>query len=161
LSGHSDLVVEAAFSSDGKRIVTASVDGTARIWDTVTGQTLQILKGHSAQLTDAVFSPDDQYVATSSRDNTVRIWDAATGNEIIQLVGHTDVVMAVNFSPDGRYLLTAGYDGKARIYLVRFEEEVALGRSLLSKRQLTCAERVKYLHEDPCPATSPVITPAP
>lgn len=162
LLGHSEAVVKAAFSTDGERIVTASVDGTARIWDTGTGKPLHILKGHSAQLTDAVFSPNDQYIATSSADDTVRLWDAATGNEIIRLLGHTDNVTSASFSSDGRYLLTASLDGTARIYPVQFEDVVALATSYLSPREFTCAERVKYLHEEvECPIALPVVTSAP
>lgn len=156
LSGHSDLVLKASFSSDGARIVTASVDGTARIWDVDSGQVLRTLKGHTAEVTDAVFSPDDKLVATSSRDDTVRLWDAETGSEIIQLLGHTSDVMSVTFSPDGRYLLTASFDGTARIYPVSFEDVLEHARSILSARELTCAERVKYLHEQvTCPTQIP------
>jgi hypothetical protein len=123
------------------------VDGTARIWDTASGQVLHILKGHRAEVTNAKFSPDDKYIATSSRDDTVRLWDADTGSELVQLLGHTHDVVAVNFSPDGRYMVSASLDGTARIHLVHFENVLALGQSLLSVRAWTCAERVKYLHE--------------
>jgi hypothetical protein len=147
LLGHSDLVVDAAFSSDGKRIVTASVDGTARIWDTNSGQVLHILKGHTAEVTNGEFSPDNKYVATSSRDDTVRLWDADTGSELVQLLGHTHDVVTVNFSPDGRHVVSASLDGTARIHFVHFEDVLAMGQSLLSAREWTCAEQVKYLQE--------------
>ena len=160
-SGHSGLVTSAAFSSDAKRIVTSSVDGTARIWDTASGQVLHILKGHTAEVTDAVFSPDDQYVATASQDHTARLWNPDTGDEIIQLLGHTSNLRTVAFSPDGRYLLTSSYDGTARIYPVEFEDVLALARSLLSQRKLTCEERLKYLHDETCVMPNPTDTPTP
>ena len=53
LSGHTDQVLSAAFSPDGRQIVTASVDKTARIWDAATGRQLLLLSGH----TDRVQSP--------------------------------------------------------------------------------------------------------
>ena len=56
--GHSDGVNSAIFSSDGRHIVSASRDHTARIWDIVTGDCQAELKGHSADVTSAVFSPD-------------------------------------------------------------------------------------------------------
>jgi WD40 repeat protein len=160
-SGHSGLVTSAAFSSDAKRIVTSSVDGTARIWDTASGQVLHILKGHTAEVTDAVFNPDDQYVATASQDHTARLWNPDTGDEIVQLLGHTSNLRTVAFSPDGRYLLTSSYDGTARIYPVYFEDVLALARSLLSPRDLTCAERIKYLHDESCQTPTPLLTPTP
>ena len=46
LSGHGDIVSSAAYSPDGTRIVTASVDKTARIWDARTGAQLVVLSGH-------------------------------------------------------------------------------------------------------------------
>jgi WD40 repeat protein len=161
-SGHSGLVTSAAFSSDGKRIVTSSVDNTARIWNINSDQPLHILKGHTAEVTDAAFSPDDRYVATASRDDTARLWNPDTGEEIVQLVGHTDDLRTVAFSPDGRYLLTSSFDGTARIYPVNFEDALALAQTLLSPRELTCVERVKYLHEENvCPTPTPILTPSP
>jgi WD40 repeat protein len=154
LSGHKELVTSAAFSSDGKRIVTASVDGTARIWDAESGKMIYILKGHLSEVSDAAFSPDDQYVATASHDDTVILWNAATGEEFVRLFGHDWDLRTVAFSPDGKYLLTASIDGTARIYPVHYEDVLALAQSLLSPRELTCVERVKYLHDEPLCATS-------
>ena len=159
LTGHSDLVTSAAFDSAGKRIVTASVDSTARIWDAGTGQTLFVLTGHTAEITDAVFSPDGHMVATASRDHTVILWNADTGIEIIQLVNHKKDILSVEFSPDGRYLLTTSLDGTARIDPVHFEDVLALARSVLSQRELTCEERVKYLFEQlACPTPTAILT---
>ena len=73
-------VLSAAFSPDGKRIVTASADKTARIWDVATGQPIgEPLKGHKADVWSAAFSPDGKRIVTASRDKTARLWDAATG----------------------------------------------------------------------------------
>jgi len=101
-----------------------------------------------AQLTDALFTPDDKYIATSSVDRTARLWNAETGEEIVQLTGHTDVIYNLAISPDGKSLLTASLDGTARIYPIHYEDVLALAQSLLSPRELTCAERLKYLHDD-------------
>ncbi|HMD81430.1 MAG TPA: WD40 repeat domain-containing protein, partial [Anaerolineales bacterium] len=97
---------------------------------------------------------DDQYVATASHDDTVILWNAATGEEFVRLFGHDWDLRTVAFSPDGKNLLTASIDGTARIYPVHYEDVLALAQSLLSPRELTCAERVKYLHDDPLCATS-------
>lgn len=154
LNGHGGLVGKVAFNSNGTRIVTASVDNTARIWDTNTGQQLFILKGHTRELSEAVFSPDDQYVATASRDHIIILWNANTGDEIIRLFGHNQDILSLTFSPDGRNLLTASEDGTVRIYPVYFQDVLILAQTLLSPRELTCAERLKYLHEQ-CPTPTP------
>ena len=62
LAGHSDAVVCASFSPDGRRIVTASYDKTARTWDAETGRELAVLKGHERNVDLAIFSPDASIV---------------------------------------------------------------------------------------------------
>lgn len=52
------------------------------------------------------------------------------------------------FSPDKRYLLAASFDGSARIYPVEYGDVLALARAVLSARELTCTERVVYLHAE-------------
>ena len=64
------MVVSASFSPDGSRIVTASWDGTAKVWDAESGAELLTLKGHAAQVTSASFSPDGSRIVTGSVDNT-------------------------------------------------------------------------------------------
>ena len=73
----------AAFSPDGKRIVTASEDKTARLWDAETGKPIgEPLKGHTDSVMSAAFSPDGKRIVTASDDKTARLWDAETGKQI-------------------------------------------------------------------------------
>ena len=74
LDGHSDKIWAAKHSPDGKRIVTASKDKSARVWDAVNGKLLAILKGHSNEVLSASFSPDSKCIVTASEDSTARIW---------------------------------------------------------------------------------------
>src|SRR5579862_7332430 len=116
LAGHTGLVNSAAFSQDGSRIVTASWDATARVWDARTGATLAKLSGHKAWLNSAAFSPDGLRVVTASWDKTARVWDARTGAVIATLSGHKDAVNSAAFSPDGSRVITASNDNTARIW---------------------------------------------
>ena len=67
------------FSPDGKRLVTASKDSTARLWDAASGAALAAFKGHQREVYSAAFSPDCKRVVTASDDHTARLWDAASG----------------------------------------------------------------------------------
>ena len=75
----------ASFSPDGARIVTASGDGTARLWDATTGQELAVLRGHEDEVNSASFSPDGARIVTASDDRTTRLWDATTGQELARI----------------------------------------------------------------------------
>jgi WD40 repeat protein len=115
------LVNSAAFSPDGSRIVTASEDNTARIWDAATAKEIAVLRGHEGPVNSAAFSPDGSRIVTASEDRTARIWDAATAKEIAVLRGHEGTVNSAAFSPDGSRIVTASYDRTARIWDSRLQ----------------------------------------
>ncbi|HUL47999.1 MAG TPA: protein kinase [Steroidobacteraceae bacterium] len=116
LTGHDGVLWKVAFSPDGRRVVTASADATARIWDAVTGRELVRLIGHTDRVSYAEFSPDGRQVVTGSYDNSARVWDAASGRELMSLAGHARAVLGAAFSPDGRLIATASVDKTARIW---------------------------------------------
>ena len=111
-----DMVWSAAFSPDGRRIVTASFDHTARIWDADTAKQLAVLSGHGDGVWSAAWSPDGRRIVTASADQTVRIWDAAAGVQLAVLSGHGDGVWSAAWSPDGRRIVTTSADQTARIW---------------------------------------------
>lgn len=114
LRGHTGTLQGIVYSPDGKRLATASNDGTAKVWDAATGKELLTLVGHSAQVKDVAFSPDGTRLATASSDQTAKVWDATTGKELFTLRGHNDQVLKVAYSADGRRLITAaGRPGSA------------------------------------------------
>ena len=78
LRGHSDSVRSAAYSPDGKFIVSASSDRTARVWDAATHQSVAELKGHSDSVLSAAYSPDGKFIVTASDDRTARVYPRIT-----------------------------------------------------------------------------------
>ena len=67
LEGHDGAVFSAAFSPDGARIVTASADGTARIWDAATGSPVGEPLRQRDAVFSAAFSPDGARIVTAWR----------------------------------------------------------------------------------------------
>jgi len=116
LSGHTDSVVHAEFSPDGRHIVTASSDGTARLWNTESGQLMANLRGHTGKVSVARFSPVGERIVTASKDKTARVWNAANGQLLATLSAHTESVVHAEFSPDGQHIVTASHDHTARIW---------------------------------------------
>ena len=128
--GHSNKVTSVAWSPDGTHILTASMDGTARIWDATTGEntlTLTLTHADKDRLTSVAWSPDGTHILTASRSGTTRIWDATTREDTPKpklTLTHTDSVRAAAWSPDGRHILTASDDGTARIWDATTGEQV-------------------------------------
>ncbi len=116
--GASAPVNSVAFSPDGHRIVSGSVDKTVRLWNADTGQPIgDPLTGHTDTVRSVAFSPDGHRIASGSWDNTVRLWNADTGQPIGDpLTGHTDAVNSVAFSPDGERIASGGADKALRLW---------------------------------------------
>jgi WD40 repeat protein len=129
----------AMFSPNGKRLITAAMDGDVQVWDLATERPVAHLRGDAQIFQAAAFSPDGQYIATSGKDCTVRLWQAfhgdqkgslLTGSEqqspdrldvwfaqrIAMMKGHQQYVLSSQFSPDGSRLVTASLDGSVRVW---------------------------------------------
>jgi WD40 repeat protein len=113
---HRGDVNSVAFSSDGRRLVSGSSDGTARVWDAHTGTPLSPPLVHSNEVVCAGFSPNGQRVVSASFDHTARVWDALTGSPISAPMTHASNVLHAAFSPDGRRVVTASMDKTARVW---------------------------------------------
>jgi WD40 repeat protein len=126
LEGHTRPVVSLAFNFDGSLMVTASKDGTARVWRTEQWpvstmepaklRSLAVLSDHLGTVNDAEFSPKGQYVVTASDDYTLRVWNVTGGKPRAILKGHGHRVKQARFSPDGKLIASASLDGTVRVW---------------------------------------------
>ncbi|WP_404785153.1 AAA-like domain-containing protein [Altericista sp. CCNU0014] len=114
LEGHQEGINGISVSGNGRRIATASRDGTAKLWD-IRGKAIATFIGHQGDVYSVSFSPDSQWLATASKDGTAKIWNMQD-KAIATLKGHQSDVYSVSFSKDGQTLATASRDGTAKLW---------------------------------------------
>jgi WD40 repeat protein len=126
-TGDTGTVNTAVFSPDGRTILTASSDGTARLRDVSHRRLLAVLHAGSAALASAAFSPDGRMVVTAGADGVARIWSALSGHLLRAVAvkrvpgrsgpGEAPAALTdAQFSPEGNEVVTAAADGSARFW---------------------------------------------
>jgi WD40 repeat protein len=119
---HSDRVHFVAFSPDGRTAVTASPDGTARLWDARTGAPRGAPLRHDGGVMQAAFSPNSRQVITASLDRTARLWEVDSGRPRGAPLRLRGPVRSVAFSPDGQTVLTGSNGGVAQLWDVASQQ---------------------------------------
>jgi WD40 repeat protein/outer membrane protein OmpA-like peptidoglycan-associated protein len=134
--GHNGIVMDVDFDRSGKRLVSASTDRTARVWDVASQKTLFVLRGHTNAVQAAQFSPDGQRIVTASLDGTIRLWRADNGKHIATLLSPVLSQMSQNdtnlakalqgisagalntvaFSPDASRIIAGGIGANAFVW---------------------------------------------
>lgn len=119
---HATSVSGLQFLPAGDRVLSASDDGTARVWD-LNGWPVFELTGHIGPVTGTDVTPDGKLIATASLDGIARIWDGGSGRLLIQIPGMVRL-RAISIRSDGKAAVTGGSDGIARIW------DIATGRQI-------------------------------
>jgi WD40 repeat protein len=109
-------VNSVAFSPNGQQVLTGGMDGSAKLWDAISGQELRSFEGHDDWVRSVAFSPNGQQVLTGGMDGSAKLWDAASGQELRSFKGHGRSVFSVAFSPNGQQVLTGSSDGSAKLW---------------------------------------------
>lgn len=119
LTGHKAEINSSEYSPNGRFLVTASADGTARIWTTADNRPIAELV-HKGNVHAAAISPNSRWVATVSEDRSLKIWRlSGTGGFWEQAFSFDDArggLWSVAFSPDSRWAATGASDQLIRIY---------------------------------------------
>jgi WD40 repeat protein len=121
---HQGSVWCAAFSPDGARVLTTSLDQTARLWDSRSGNPVGLPMKHAGGVIRGVFSRDGSQVVTVSLDATARVWDANSGAPVTPPLKHAGSVQWAEFSPNGWLVATASDDHAARVWDAQTGEPV-------------------------------------
>ncbi len=116
LIGHTSAVNGAAYSPDGRKILTFSSDNTARVWDADTGRPLTPPLPHGDAVVAGAWSRDSKRVLTGSEDHTARIWDASTGKPLTPPMEAPETVLSLAWSPDGALVALGTENGHVRTY---------------------------------------------
>jgi WD40 repeat protein len=141
---HTNFLLSAAYSPDGRTIVSAGFEGEIKVWDadphpsavlrgpipspalpwdwlarawlTGPGTPSRTLTGHMGRVSCIAFSPDGRHVVSAGVDGVFHRWDTATWTRTTPALGHYGHVRALAFGPDGTRLASAGDDATVRVW---------------------------------------------
>jgi WD40 repeat protein len=111
-------MTSAAFSGDGRIILTGSEDQTADVWNVDSGALITTLRGHGASVNAVAISEDGKFAVTGAGaakfgngvDNSVRVWSLPGGQLLTTISDHTARVRSLSISGDGQMIASAGDD---------------------------------------------------
>jgi hypothetical protein len=124
LKVHTAAVGCVLLAADGKRVLSTSDEGTARLWNLADGKEVGRFPVHSKQARGAALLPDGRGFITGDSAGMLQLWDIPTGREVKQIpMGGPWMIDAIRLSPDGRQVLVSGVPG-VRLYDLETGEEV-------------------------------------
>lgn len=131
LRGHSDEVLDVAFSNDRHYAASAGADHTACLYDlrmlsidqpdlyaesisSINAE--KILEGHKSEISQITFNASGSHLLTVSADSTAKLWKTSTGELQQSLEGHTDEIFSCSFNYSGDIIITGSKDNTCRIW---------------------------------------------
>lgn len=134
---HSEPITQVAYNMHGRIFATASLDSNVKIWDSLAGTTIRVLKGHGRSIRCVAISMDDRFVLTGTAANTAVV-HSIRGKQIHTLVGHTDKVTGCAFV-DGSTVVTGSHDRSLRLWDINRGVCLSGGDSIGSRVNDVCA----------------------
>lgn len=131
-TGHIGEIIGSDFSADGKYVLTASKDKTAKLFEVETGILVQSFEGHFDALTEAHFIEKDQKVLTVSLDGTAKIFDIHTA-KLLQSLDNEQPISRLLISDDERHIVTLSEMGSPTLFNLKTGKKIILGRLITRK----------------------------
>lgn len=120
-NGHSNTIQSCHFSPDGEAVLTASADGTLRVWNPG-APVSPALPRHRDKVGSCVFAPDGRRLASASASPLapaqLKMWDGTTGELVAEWEGGADGTTVCAFSPDGQYLISGTHENVLKVWRV-------------------------------------------
>jgi WD40 repeat protein len=116
LAGHTSGVSAVAVYDGGRRAISASWDGTLKVWDLESSQVLRTLEGHSDSVRAVAVYDGGRRAISASKDHTLKIWNLESGQELCTLKSHSDSVEAVAVCESGGQAISASWDHTLKVW---------------------------------------------
>ncbi len=107
-----DVVFDAVYSPDGKRLAAGSADAMIRVFDVNSGELQRTIASHSDWIISLAWNADGSKLAAASRDKTCKVFDTSNGELLVTYSGHNQPVKGIAFHPEGNEIFSAGGDNK-------------------------------------------------
>ncbi len=120
---HNLMVTNGNFDHTGERVLTTSLSGEVKVWNTKSGVQLPSPQGHGGPILVGEFSPDDSLILTVSKDGKAQVWETASGLPVGLPIRHQRIAYDGAFSADGKSVVTGGHDGVLKFTAVGSQDE--------------------------------------
>ncbi len=115
LQGHRDFVGSIVFLPDSRRFVSASEDGTMRVWHAEDGVQLHILREHNGPINVLTLAPQGDKLYSGGDDRTIRVWDVNNWTVTQVWKRHKGFVRDLSLTANGKKLLSCSEDGTVKV----------------------------------------------
>lgn len=125
---HFARIQSISWSPTSTHLVSGSEDGTAHVWNCLTGEKMTVY-GHISSINKVSWSSQGSWIASGGNDGKVFVWDAWTGEKVKIYKGHQSWIWGgLSWSPDGKKIASASLDGTVQVWDVDSGETVVIYR---------------------------------
>eukprot|EP00760_Papus_ankaliazontas_P011929 PhM_4_TR1511/c0_g1_i1/m.102987 len=125
-------------------LVSASQDGTLKVWDISTAKCLHTLSGHECCVECVAGAPRGPHVVSGSVDGCVALWHAGEGTLKRKFRTHVGRILGLSPFDDGRVVATASDDGMVKVVDLEHGKITSHFNLQVPQHCLTSADGVLY-----------------